>query len=107
MEKEDTHMGRVLRTSIDTVTQVPIKFVEKGTRKQKGGQEYRTEHKTRSASNTGRTTGREETAQAQSRVQVTAPAPAQAPSWTRAQMYHPPRTYVCNFQMCRTIPVVS
>jgi len=32
-----------------------MKFVEKGTCQQKGGYEYRTEHKTRSASNTGRT----------------------------------------------------
>ena len=37
-----------------------IKFVRNEERKQKGGYEYRTEHKTRSARNTGRSTGREE-----------------------------------------------
>ena len=30
MEKEDRHVGRVVRTLIGTVTQVSIKFVEKG-----------------------------------------------------------------------------
>ena len=60
MEKEDSHMGRVVRTSIGTVTQVTIKFVEEATNYQKGGYEYRTEHKTRSARNTGKTTGSEE-----------------------------------------------
>ena len=43
-----------------TVTQVSIEFVEKEERKQKGGYEYRTEHKTRSARKKGRKTGREE-----------------------------------------------
>ena len=42
-------MSRVMRTSVGTVTQVSMKFVEKEERKQKGGYEYRTEHKTRSA----------------------------------------------------------
>jgi len=37
-----------------------LDFVEKQERKQKGGYEYRTEHKTRSARNTGRKTGKEE-----------------------------------------------
>ena len=53
-------MSRVMRTSIGTVTQVHIKFVEKEKRKPKGGSEFRTEHKTCSARNTGRKTGREE-----------------------------------------------
>ena len=35
-------MGRAVRTSIDTVTKVSIKFVEKETTKQKVGQDYRT-----------------------------------------------------------------
>jgi len=39
---------------------VSIKFVEKEERQQKGGYEYITEHKTRSARNTARKTGREE-----------------------------------------------
>jgi len=39
-----------------------LDFVEKEERKQKGGYEYRTEHKTRSARNTGTKTGREESA---------------------------------------------
>jgi len=60
MEKKDRHTGRFMRTSIGTVTEVSIKFVEKESRNQKGGHEYRTEHKTRSAHNTGRKTGREE-----------------------------------------------
>ena len=59
-EAEDKGMGKVMSTSIDTVTQVSIKFVEKEERKQKGGYEYRTEHKTRSARNTGRKTGRKD-----------------------------------------------
>ena len=37
-----------------------MKFVEKEERKQKGGYEYSTKHKTRSARNTDRKTGREE-----------------------------------------------
>ena len=53
-------MSRVMRTSIGTVTQVSIKFVEKEKGKQKDGCEYRTEHKTCSAHNKGRKTGREE-----------------------------------------------
>ena len=53
-------MRRVMRTSIGTVTEVSTKFVEKEERKQKGDEECRTEHKTRSAHNTGRETGREE-----------------------------------------------
>jgi len=60
MEKKDRHKVRVMRTSIDTVTEVSIKLSETEERKQKGGQEYRTEHKTCSAHNTGRKTGREE-----------------------------------------------
>jgi len=60
MKKEFRHMSRVMLTSIGTVTEVSIKCVEKEERKQKGGQEYSTEHKTRSACNTGRKTGREE-----------------------------------------------
>ena len=39
---------------------MPAKFVEKEERKQKGGYENRTEHKTSSVRNTGRQTGREE-----------------------------------------------
>jgi len=58
--KKDRHTGSVMRTSIGTVTEVSIKFVEKEERKQRGGYEFRTEHKTRSARNTGRQTGREE-----------------------------------------------
>jgi len=60
MEKESRHMSRVMRTSIGTVTQVSIKFVEKEERKQQGSHEYKTERKTRSARNAGRKTGREE-----------------------------------------------
>ena len=45
MEKKDRHKVRVMRTSIDTVTEVSIKLSETEERKQKGGQEYRTEHK--------------------------------------------------------------
>jgi len=37
MEREESHMGRAVRTSIDTVTKVSIKFVEKETTKQKVG----------------------------------------------------------------------
>ena len=43
-----------------TVTKVSIEFAEKEDRKQKGGYEYKTEHKPRSARNTGRKTCREE-----------------------------------------------
>ena len=60
VEKEFKHIRRVMRTSIGTVTQVSIKFVEKERRKQEGGQGYKTEHKTRSARNTGRKIGRED-----------------------------------------------
>jgi len=60
MSRDDTNKNRVMRTSTGTVTLMSIKFVEKETSKQKGGHEYRTKHKTRSARNTGRTTGREE-----------------------------------------------
>jgi len=58
MSKESRHISRVMRTSIGTVTQVSIKFVDKEKGKQKGG--YGPEHKTRSARKTGRKTGREE-----------------------------------------------
>jgi len=37
MNKEFRHIARVVRTSIGTVTEVSIKFVEKEERKQKGG----------------------------------------------------------------------
>jgi len=60
MEKEDRQMRRVMRISIGTVTQVFIKSAEKEERKQKGGYEFRTEHKTRSKCNTCRKTGKEE-----------------------------------------------
>jgi len=60
MEKKDGHKGRVMRTSIGTVTEVSIKLSGKEERKQKGGWEYRTKHKTCSARNTGKKTGREE-----------------------------------------------
>ena len=53
-------MGRVVRTSIDTVAQASIKFVEKEKPKRKDGSGYRTEQKTCSARNTGRKTNREE-----------------------------------------------
>jgi len=43
-----------------TVTTVSIEFEEKEERKQKGGYDYETEHKPRSARNTARKTGREE-----------------------------------------------
>ena len=46
MKKESRHMSRVKRTSIGTVTQVSIRFIEQEKRKQKDGYEYRTEHKT-------------------------------------------------------------
>ena len=71
MEKEDRHRSRVVRTSIGTVTQVSIKFVEKGRRKQKGGYKYRSEHKTHSARNTGRKTGREESTHTRLRLMET------------------------------------
>ena len=64
-------MSRVMRTSTGTVTEVCIKFVEKEERKHKGGQEYRTKHKTRSACNTGRKTGREESIITQHRLMET------------------------------------
>ena len=60
LEKESRLMSMVMCTSIGTVTKVSVKFVEKEERKQKGGYEFRTEHKTRSARNTGRNSGREE-----------------------------------------------
>ena len=60
MEKESSHMSRVMRTSLVTVTQVSIKSIEKEEREQKCGSEYRTEHKTRSARNTSRKPGLEE-----------------------------------------------
>ena len=53
------HMRKVMRTSIDTVTQVSITFVEQEERTQKSAYKNRTEHKTCSARNTGRKTGRE------------------------------------------------
>jgi len=37
MKKEFRHMSRVMRTSVGTVTEVSIEFVEKKERKQKGG----------------------------------------------------------------------
>jgi len=46
MDKKDRYKGRVMRTSIGTVTEVSIKFVEKEERKKKDGYKYRTEHKT-------------------------------------------------------------
>jgi len=68
-------MSRVVRTSIGgtrtsiwNVTEVSIKFLEQEERRQKGGKEYRTEHKTRSARNTGRKTGREESLHARHRL---------------------------------------
>jgi len=51
-------MSMVMCISIGTVTKMSIKFVEREDRKRKGGYEYRTEHKTRSARITGRKTGR-------------------------------------------------
>jgi len=42
------------------VTEVSIGFAEIEDREKKGGYEYKTKHKTRSAHNTGRKTGREE-----------------------------------------------
>jgi len=53
-------MGKVVCTSLGTVKKVSVKFAEKEEREQKGGYEFRTEHKTRSACNRGRKTGREE-----------------------------------------------
>jgi len=53
MEKEDRHMSGVMHTSIGTLTYVSIKFVQKEGEKQKGGYEYRSEHKTCSTRNTG------------------------------------------------------
>jgi len=48
MEKESRHMSRIMRTSTGTVTKVvSIRFVKQEKRKQKGGCEYRTEHKTK------------------------------------------------------------
>jgi len=47
---------------------VSIRFVEKGTSNHKGGNKYRTEHKTRTARNTGRTTGREDNIPTQHRL---------------------------------------
>jgi len=59
IEKDDRHMRRVMR-----IARVPpkicIKFAGKEGREQKGGYEYKTKHKPRSARNTGRNTGREE-----------------------------------------------
>jgi len=60
LEKESRNMSSFMCASIGIVTKVSIKFVEKEERKQKGGYEYRTEHKARSARNRGRKTGREE-----------------------------------------------
>ena len=60
LEKESRHMGKVVCTSLGTVKKVSVKFAEKEEREQKGGYEFRTEHKTRSACNRGRKTGREE-----------------------------------------------
>jgi len=37
MEKEDTHVSRVMRTSIGTVTWGSIQFVDEEERKQKEG----------------------------------------------------------------------
>ena len=37
MEREDRHIGKVVHTSIDTVTYVSIKCVERETRKQNCG----------------------------------------------------------------------
>ena len=48
-EWEDRNMSQAMSTSTGNVTKVWIKFVEKEERKQKGGHEYRTEQKTRSA----------------------------------------------------------
>ena len=48
MEKESRHMSRVISASIGTMTQVSIKFVEKGKGKEKSGYDYGPEHKTRS-----------------------------------------------------------
>jgi len=59
-EGEDRNMSKAMSTSIDTMTKVPIKFVEKEERKQKGGYKYKTAHTTRIARNIGRKTGREE-----------------------------------------------
>ena len=60
LEKKFGHMSMVMCTSIGTVTKLCIKFIEREERKQKGGYEYTTEHRTRSARSTGRKTGREE-----------------------------------------------
>jgi hypothetical protein len=43
-----------------TVPEIRIEFVEKEERKQRGGYEYKIEHKQRSARNTGTKTGRDE-----------------------------------------------
>jgi len=64
MKMQKGGLGRNIRKavniSIGTVTYMSIIFLEKAERKQKGGYEYRTEHKTCSARNTDRKTGREE-----------------------------------------------
>jgi len=60
MEKESRHMSRVMSTLIGTMTQVSIKFAEKGKGKEKSGYDYGPEHTTRSARKTGRKIGREE-----------------------------------------------
>jgi len=48
-----------------------INLVEKNEREQEGGQEYRTELKTRNARNTGRKIGRKDSIQTQHRLMET------------------------------------
>jgi len=64
-------MSRVVRTSIGTVTQGSIKFVEKEGKSQESGYELRTEHETRNTRNTCRKTGREESIHTQHRLMET------------------------------------
>jgi len=60
MGRRNKKMSRFVRTSIGNVTWGSIKYVQKEERRQEGGYELRTEHKTRSTHNTCRETGREE-----------------------------------------------
>ena len=72
VEKESRHICRVMRTSsICTFTQVSIRFVEAGKRKQKGGQGYITENQTRSAWNIGKNIGREDIIHTRHRLKET------------------------------------
>jgi len=68
VEEEFRHIRSFMRTSIGTVAEVSFKIVEKVSRNQKGDDEYRTEHETRSARNTGRKTCGEESIHTQHRL---------------------------------------